>query len=175
MIKVDKLEEEQRKLAYKKWWYHKANASGKKVKHIDFESYCRKILEAGITPEMIGSGNGKYCLGRIGDVGDYTNTSCRFITHEQNRKEQQVNTGKISSAKNAQIRKDNFSSGKWDNFKEAFVQRTEIYYSFKSPTGKIYQGKNLTAFCRDNNLSIMPMCRLNAGKLQRTRKGWTKY
>ena len=45
------------------------------------------LQEAGITPDQIGKGNGKYQLARINDEGNYEWGTCRFIPFEENMRE----------------------------------------------------------------------------------------
>lgn len=56
--------------------------------HLTFDQYVDKVREAGITsPEQLGRGGEDYQLARIGDIGNYTNENCRFITTLENRRE----------------------------------------------------------------------------------------
>jgi group I intron endonuclease len=47
-------------------------------------------------------------------------------------------------------------------------------YSFKSPEGKIYIGKNIAKLCREHGLSKSLMSSLRAGKIK-SHKGWTIF
>ena len=66
---------------------------------------------ARITIKDIGRGNEDYCLGRIGDIGNYERGNCRFITNKQNRDE----AGWVGSAESREhlnrIRKGNNGGG----------------------------------------------------------------
>ena len=42
------------------------------------------LSQAGISIWDVGRGRGKYCLGRIKDLGHYEEGNCRFITQEEN-------------------------------------------------------------------------------------------
>jgi hypothetical protein len=58
-----------------------------------FVEYLSKIVEAGISPDDVGMGAGKYQLARYGDVGAYADDNCRFIPAAENLAEQ-VRNGK---------------------------------------------------------------------------------
>lgn len=67
---------------------------------LSFLDYITLAKEAGITdPDQIGSGRGKYQIGRIGDSGNYEIGNCRFITKEQNLLEMIENGGTQSHAR----------------------------------------------------------------------------
>lgn len=86
-------------------WGNKYNSLKQNAKNnrgcicdITFEQYVNKAIGAGILdPHQIGRGLDKYQMGRIGDIGDYTVYNCRFITQEQNLKEEIANGGKASA------------------------------------------------------------------------------
>lgn len=59
---------------------------------LTFEQFLIKIQEAGISPYQIGCKRGQYQLARFDDKGPYTDNTCRFITEEQNREEQNTNS-----------------------------------------------------------------------------------
>lgn len=46
-------------------------------------------------------------------------------------------------------------------------------YSFISPTGELFEGTNISQFCREQNLSNSMMCRVLNGK-RKQHKGWKK-
>lgn len=54
---------------------------------------------------------------------------------------------------------------------ESMVDKKSSHYSFISPDGKVYTGKNITKFCEQMNLSRSPMFRLHKG-LVKSHKGW---
>lgn len=155
----------------KKWWYHRNNAKRKGVNsHLTFEDYCKKLEEANITADDIGTGIDKYHLGRIGDEGDYTIDSCRFITHRQNRQE------KIDNGHNdyAAINLSKFLKGKTKETSEwiakSAITRSKFFVA-TSPSGEIIKGRNLKQFCKENDLTHGLMSMVATGKVPH-HKGW---
>ena len=58
------------------------------------------LYMAGINISQVGNKAGEYCLGRLGDTGDYVPGNCRFITKEQNAREQDMQTpGRVKAHK----------------------------------------------------------------------------
>ena len=56
---------------------------------LTFEQYLLKMDEASITPNQIGHHmDEQYHLSRYGDIGPYTNDSCRFVVKRANLAEQ---------------------------------------------------------------------------------------
>lgn len=55
---------------------------------LTFQQYLDKLVEAGISPSMVGNQSHQYNLSRYGDQGVYTVDNCRFITRLENLKEQ---------------------------------------------------------------------------------------
>ena len=60
---------------------------------LTFEQYTQLAIDAGISHLDIGQSLDSYCMGRLGDSGDYELGNCRFITHRQNHKERCENGG----------------------------------------------------------------------------------
>ena len=60
---------------------------------LTIEDYCQLLIEANITPDMVGCRKGQYVLGRKNgitgtvDEGNYILGNCRFILHTENIKE----------------------------------------------------------------------------------------
>lgn len=72
----------------RKWRSKKYDAEKRGIGFfLTFEDYSSLLHSAGLSVEDIGATVGKYCLGRIGDEGDYTPTNCRFITVSENQRE----------------------------------------------------------------------------------------
>ena len=55
---------------------------------LTFRQYLDKMVEAGITPNQIGNGRDQYNLSRYGDVGVYSDETCRFTKRIENEREQ---------------------------------------------------------------------------------------
>ncbi|MCG2586540.1 hypothetical protein [Massilia sp. TS11] len=89
-------------LARKKWRGHVDGAKSRGLGYLTFQQYILKLAEAGIEPSMVGLRRGMYNLARFTDRGDYTPSSCRFITVEENQAEQAKNGG--LAAKIAKLR-----------------------------------------------------------------------
>ena len=53
------------------------------------------------------------------------------------------------------------------------AEKTSRYFELLSPTGKLHTGKNMTEFCRKNNLTPSAVCNVLNGKVKH-HKGWTK-
>tara|TARA_R100000687_G_scaffold81135_2_gene77650 strand:+ start:464 stop:931 length:468 start_codon:yes stop_codon:yes gene_type:complete len=47
-------------------------------------------------------------------------------------------------------------------------------FSYVSPDGEVFVGKNIKKFCTEHNLNHMYMCYLNSGKIKQF-KGWKRY
>lgn len=77
----------------KKYYRHRENQRYRHGTDLTFDDYLKLAYEAGITVDQIGNRTGKYQLGRLGDVGRYTPSTCRFILHEENREEMNINGG----------------------------------------------------------------------------------
>lgn len=57
------------------------------------------------------------------------------------------------------------------NLKQGPLKR-EVNFCFKGPNGKIYTGKNITQFAKENNLNYQHLVALKTGK-RKSHKGWT--
>lgn len=150
---------------YSKWDNLKNNSKWYCKFFLSFEQYTSLAAEAGLTiPDQIGKSSGSYCMGRIGDKGDYELGNCRFITQRQNQLERKLNGGSASSKRGAT---------KFDR-PDILSQSTKISktYRVKSPSGEIFEGSNLKEFCKENGLNQGNMSRVCAGSLNQT-KGWT--
>jgi hypothetical protein len=66
---------------------------------LSFEDYIFLAADAGISnPSMIGRTAQSFCMGRLGDTGDYEIGNCRFITVRQNQLEKMLNGGSAVGA-----------------------------------------------------------------------------
>lgn len=165
---------------------------------LSFNDYVDMAISAGLdNPNQIGRSSGKYCVGRVGDLGGYTNGNCRFITTDQNRNEAVVNGAYLRSSEKLSGRKNpkhsEFMSGKNKTndirlkiLSDKMTGRTKAdtdsvarmalskskQYLLKSPIGIEYQGYNLTQFCRDNDLCQTRMSSLCRGEVKQV-NGWT--
>ena len=73
------------------YWRDKRKRQRQKQRGAEFLLSPTELIElfsdAGITAADIGNKGHQYCLGRIGDTGNYEVGNCRFITATQNGKE----------------------------------------------------------------------------------------
>jgi group I intron endonuclease len=53
------------------------------------------------------------------------------------------------------------------------AEQTARYFEILSPTGELHTGKNMTNFCRKNNLTPSAVCNVLNGKVKH-HKGWTR-
>ncbi|BCG50108.1 hypothetical protein [Ralstonia phage RP13] len=69
-------------------WHNKSTNACKEglLNKLTFDEYLYKAFEAGLTSHTQVHNTG-YHLARIGDQGNYTVESCRFITHSENQSE----------------------------------------------------------------------------------------
>lgn len=151
---------------------------------LSFEEYVIKAKEAGITnPEQIH--NTGYHLSRYGDAGDYSVDNCRFLPYKENAAEKYINGGIESmKVKKTGRTKDNDPSvarttekltGRTSEgyaYIEAAAEKRSRAYRLISPEGEIIEGKNLTKFCRENDLNQGNMCSVCRGEIT-SYKGWT--
>lgn len=167
-------------LARDKWLRHGRHCKERGVKPIDLEGYKKKILDAGITPEQIGRTLGCYHLARYADVGDYTESSCRFITLSENLKEKCINGGTARGAeKKRGVPNPKMSlvmtgrNAKTHEYIARCAEKRATEFSLMSQNGAILNGRNLRKFCRENNLDMSGIRRVLHGT-QKSYKGWSK-
>lgn len=55
---------------------------------------------------------------------------------------------------------------------ESSAEKKSKQFTLRSPTGEIVKGKNISKFCRENNLNQGTICSLFSGKVK-SHKGWT--
>ncbi|KAA1013012.1 hypothetical protein FVF58_09485 [Paraburkholderia panacisoli] len=79
---------------YGKFLKHQNHALDRSIKSLlTFSQYMTKVRDAGISsPAQIGRKRDQFQMGRIGDVGDYEENNCRFITAYQNHCEARANS-----------------------------------------------------------------------------------
>lgn len=180
-------------LAKKKWRNHTHGARRRGINWLTLDEYRDKLKEAGITPEQVGRASHQYHLARWTDKGDYTPASCRFVTVPENHQDRIANGGSartgeknrahrkgmtaathehiaIAAAKSSAARKGRTKES--HSYIAAQAERLAKPYSFLSPEGVVYLGKNLCEFCRVMNLSQSLMTAVREGR-QRHHKGWT--
>lgn len=166
----------------RKWNTKRRNPKSRGIFFLSLEEYIGLAKEAGLTdPNQIGRTNEKYCLGRIGDVGNYEIGNCRFITNLQNQKERKQNGGasragkKISeNIKNNGLSELQVAAMKYQHSiaTERLVKSRRVNYSFLSPDGVRYEGTNISEFCRKMGLKKSTMTGLHDGYVK-IAKGWT--
>lgn len=153
------------KIARAKWRTHYKHCGRRGVLPLTFELYVKKLLEANIEPHQVGRTLGSYQLGRFTDSGDYTESSCRFITQTQNLLERSQNGGceRGASKNRGKTAKDTEWLAKRA---EAFRGRTaETHehiarmanskakpFHFIHESGAVIKGRNIRKYCRDNGL-----------------------
>lgn len=153
---------------------------------LSFRQYMKLVVRAGITElDEIGGSAGKYQLGRKGDKGHYEWGNCRFITIEQNKKEQKINGGyeraglkrrgltKETDEGYASISKSLSGRNRFTHEHVALQAKTiSKKFKVRSPQGKSYEGLNLKEFCRVNSLHQGAMSAVCRGE-KTSYKGWT--
>ena len=174
---------------YRKYTGHLSSARKRGlVSNLSFEDYLRKVVTADLeAPGQIGKHNGQYQLGRTGDVGDYENDNCRFITSEQNRQEAVENGRFISAAaRRSALTKENtewirrVAESKIGRTKEndpgraAQADKLAKEFVLRDPNGVEHRGKNLSEFCQQRGLNPRALYEVFSGR-QTHHKGWTGY
>ncbi|BDD79902.1 hypothetical protein [Burkholderia phage FLC9] len=156
---------------------------------LTFSQYLDKVVNAGLTePSSIGRRKGQHVLGRVGDVGNYTEESCRFITVEQNHKERFENGRHINGYRrrgDEMIGQTKDTSDRYRKSSEAKVGKTKLTdpgharqaqaiaktFVMVAPDGTEHQGTNLFEFCQKHGLSATGMYDVFAGR-RKHHKGW---
>jgi hypothetical protein len=160
---------------------------------LTFIDYISLAKAAGLTsPDQIGRSQGQYQMGRLGDTGGYILGNCRFITMQQNQDERKQNGGtaiaveKAAKIRRGQTKENNKSirsmakklngrtADEYDYLRVAGLRRGKRF-RVVSPTGIVYKGDSLNAFCKEHNLSQASMSLVCRGKKNQY-FGWTgKY
>lgn len=135
---------------------------------LSFDQYIQLAVDAGLTsPNQIGHGSDSYCMGRLGDRGDYELGNCRFITQKQNQQERVLNGGsEISAAKKRGTRKETHESVRSQSDKNS------KNYILIDPNGEEHRIRNLNEFCKNRGLNQGNMCAMINGGNKHC-KGWT--
>lgn len=156
------------------------------------------------TPDQIGQRNDQFVLARHGDQGHYTNDNCRFVTGLQNRQEAWENgrndwvenmRGQTKENSDRMRRVSETQKGRTKETHPYIARRAELvtgrtkenhagvalrtdklskdFVAF-DPDGTIHAGRNITEFCRQNDLEQANMASVFRGKRPH-HKGWTGY
>lgn len=171
----------------KLWTNKKVTSRDRDIKCLlTFEDYVELAHISGIThPNQIGRKEYEFQLGRIGDVGDYAVSNCRFITKHQNTLEKIENGGTqrqanklrgrtkqdsdyLRSSSNKQTGRNKHTHKQFADISERMSKEFIVF----SPSGERFEGKNLTAFCEEYGLRQGLMCMVCLGK-RKHHKGWT--
>lgn len=146
---------------------------------LTLEQYKALAVEAGIEAEQIGRCKGEYCVGRLGDVGPYTVGNCRFITVSQNHKEKVLNggqarqTAKVKGIPNEKVARKLTGRNKHEYANLAHLADCNSkYFRVVSPTGEVFEGKNLNEFCKTHSLTQANLSAVCRGQAKH-HKGWT--
>lgn len=94
-------------------------------------------------------------------------------------KEEKSNIGKIGGSKakemgvgiHAHTREQKSKNGRLGGIVAA--EKNSRYFELLSPSGELYTGKNMTDFCRKNNLTPSAVCNVLNQKVKH-HKGWTR-
>jgi hypothetical protein len=155
---------------------------------LTFAQYLAKVIIAGISePAQIGRMRDQFVLGRIGDVGRYTDGNCRFITAVQNHRErfengrhlQYVDSLKGANKENSEhYRKiSEILSGRTKETHSGYAavsQARSKNFVLTDPNGVEHRGSNLKEFCEANGLNVFGIYNVFADRRPHY-KGWTGY
>lgn len=175
---------------YEQYQRHLATARARGLdSQLSFDQYMIKAAEANLLcVDQIGRASHQFQLGRVGDVGNYHDGNCRFITARQNHQESYQNGRSIESDKarsatmtgqtketSDRVRKmAQTKTGRTKETNEGLaITSAKLAKSFilTSPDGLEVRGKNLSEFCDQNNLSKFAMYDVLAGRRPH-HKGW---
>lgn len=135
---------------------------------ITFEDYITLAVDAGIkTSKEIGTSRDSFCLGRLGDVGDYEVGNCRFIKVSQNQLERTQNGGADRQYDKMRGR----TKATHEGIMISAIKHSKTF-ELLSPTGEVFMGINLTEFCKNNNLNQGSMSAVCRGD-DKSHKKWT--
>lgn len=139
--------------------------------HLTFEDYVGLAIQAGLkSPSQIGQSIDSFCLGRVGDIGPYELGNCRFITQRQNLSEKGLNGGTASGAEKQRLMTKSNSIHRAKS-----ADRMSKDFTVISPSGIIYEGRNLKEFSIQHNLDPEQMYCVCSGKLKHYKKWTGKY
>jgi hypothetical protein len=174
---------------FRKYYHHMQASRSRGVgSDLTFYQYLIKVTTAGLSePAQIGREKGQFVLGRVGDVGRYTEESCRFITVEKNHSERFENGMHLQYVESLKGQTKE-TSDRLRKVSEALSGRTkETHAGYQSvseaksknfvliaPDGKEYRGSNVKEFCALHGLNEFGIYNVFAGR--RTHHlGWTGY
>ena len=154
---------------YKKWMGLRKHSAWRRLPcTLSLWQYIALATKAGLTrPAQVGTASDSYHMSRVGDVGGYDLGNCRFLLHKENRAEQNVNGGQ--QKRSLKIR------GRTKHTHSSLMEVSEqLSKSFRvrSPCGKVFKGKNLYDFCKDQALNQGHMSAVCRG-VKGHHKGWT--
>lgn len=159
---------------------------------LSFADYLTKATTGGLTdPNQIGRCKGQFVLGRVGDVGNYTNESCRFIPVEQNHHERYENGMHIegfqrrfdsmvgqTKENNERVRKSaETRTGRTKETNEGHARQAAALaksFTIIAPDGTVYTGNNVADFCKEHGLGVFNIYNVFAGRAAH-HKGWTGH
>jgi hypothetical protein len=180
------------KTAQSKDWYIKWRGVVRNAKHRELEctltflQYMKLVVRAGLKkPSEIGIDNHQYNLARKGDTGGYTWGNCRFVTARQNRRERAENGvfDDYAATLRGQTKDTHPTYAAISRARKGITKETHpsvalaanaIAKNFrvKSPTGRIYKGRNLSEFCKEHGLAMSSMAAV-CREPGRSIHGWT--
>lgn len=96
------------------------------------------------------------------------------LQHEELRALEQNYLNTLNPVYNISKRADCPYMGKdhFDKMKKAVSEKCSKEYIIQNPQGEEFKIKNLTKFCKDNNLSIKNLFSVITGKKSKTKSGW---
>ena len=157
---------------------------------LSFSQYLQKAVAAGISdPSKIGRENNQHQLGRVGDIGNYTEANCRFISVEQNRHEcfengrtlegnerraEQMRGQTKETSERVRRMAETVSGRTKENHPgvAASAEKRSREFILIDPNGVEHRGKNLSEFCDNHGLRKFNVYNVFAGR-QSNHKGWT--
>lgn len=159
----------------KKWIQHTSNAVKRGIETtLTFRHYCLLAKAAGITdPRSIGRESGNYQLGRLGDVGPYSKSNCRFILVHENIREKMDNGGAARAGRktSAKLKGRTVETHAGVALTTQKIRKAFVVYD---PEGRKYEGSGLSPFCKEHGLLSSTLGQVLNGKRPH-HKGWTGH
>jgi hypothetical protein len=178
---------------FSKYQVHRDSASQRGLEtELTFQQYLQKALDAGLkAPNEIGRKLGQFVLGRVGDIGNYTDNNVRFITSTQNHKERFENGRNLEGdARRSELMRGQTkeTSERLRKVSESKIGRTKESHEHHArqadalaknfvlyaPDGTEHRGRNVSDFAKAHDLNVFKLYSVLAGKA-RTHKGWTGH
>lgn len=153
---------------------------------LTLKQYIKLAAKAGLTdPSQIGRTHGKYQMSRKGDTGAYEWGNCRFLTIEENQREKIANGGFERGASKVRGRTAATHTGlarmaaaklgarkhTHEHIARMAITKSKRFV-VKSPSGKVYRGRNLIDFCEEHGLSRSSLSKVCRGE-RVDHRGWT--